>query len=78
MMLGFGMGIIGIIVMILIIAAVLLGGVWFVRGLFPSGDAPKTADRPRSLSPREILDQRYARGEIARPEYEAIKADLDR
>jgi len=47
---------------------------------------PRVADTPPSQpasrrnaapeSPLEILDQRYARGEISRREYEAMRHDL--
>ncbi len=40
------------------------------------------SDRPSSLDPpeaaRQILDRRYATGEITKERYEAIGADLDR
>lgn len=45
------------------------------RLLFPGGSPPprKTAD---PLTPREVLDLRYTRGEITREQYEQMKKDL--
>ena len=74
-MMGFGG--IGIIFMVLFWGALILGGVWLVKNLFyasQSNIAGRTA--PRGSSSREILDQRYARGEISKEEYETIRQDL--
>lgn len=43
--------------------------VWLVRQV----SAPPTGT---TVAPREILDQRYARGEITREEFELMKKDL--
>ena len=75
MMMGFGG--IGMIFMVLFWGALILGAVWLVKNLFndnPSNFAGLAA--PRQSSAREILDQRYAHGEISREEYETIKQDL--
>ena len=49
---------------------------WAIRG-FASKDtrAPNTSQEP-DLSAREILDRRYASGEITREQYESMKQDL--
>jgi putative membrane protein len=75
-MMGFGMGFgfIGLLFMVLFWGGLILGGIWLVRTLFDN--SPGTSISPRQPSAREILDQRYARGEISREEYELIKADL--
>ncbi len=61
--------------MLLFWVVLILGAIWLVRVLLDH--------RPRSysgtnLTPHEILDQRYARGEISRAEYEQILSDLSR
>ena len=72
MMMGFGG--IGLILMLLFWGGLIFGGVWLVKMLFNNGqNGPAT---PRQLSVQEILDQRYARGEISREEYEIMKKDL--
>jgi putative membrane protein len=78
-MMGFGMGfgILGLLLMALFWGALIAGGIWLVRTVFvinPSNQSGIMADKPSS--PREMLDQRYARGEISREEYEQIKSDL--
>ncbi len=75
-MMGFGMGFgfIGMLVMLLFWGGIIFGGIWLVKTLFDNKPNPSGASRP--LSAREILDQRYARGEISREEYEQIKAEL--
>lgn len=72
MMLGFGL--VGFLIMALILGALLLGSLAVVRGLFPLSagkDGPS-----KTMGARELLDQRYARGEISRDEYETIRQDL--
>jgi len=61
--------------------AIIALAVWVLGKLFPRvADTPPS--RPASRrnapleSPLEILDQRYARGEISRREYEAMRHDL--
>lgn len=64
-----GFGLIGIILVIALIALLI--------GWRPQGDQtmfrnPGTA----SDSPQEILEKRYARGEISKQEFDQIKEDL--
>ncbi|MBM3143826.1 MAG: SHOCT domain-containing protein [Chloroflexi bacterium] len=74
-MMGFGG--IGLIFMLLFWGALIFGGIWLVKTLFDAGQGNLGGPAaPRQQSPREILDQRYARGEISREEYEQIKSDL--
>lgn len=61
----FGMG----LWWILIIALVVAVGLWAFRR---TGDNPPA---PRETA-RDVLDKRYARGEIGRDEYEQKKRDL--
>ncbi len=72
MMMGFGG--IGLILMLLFWGGLIFGGVWLVKTLFNNGQNSPAA--PRQPSAREILDQRYARGEITREQYEIMKKDV--
>jgi len=68
---------IGLLLMVLFFGVLIVGGVWFLKAAFsnqPQNHAGSAFSR--QASPREILDQRYARGEISREEYERIKSDL--
>lgn len=71
---GFGWGF-GMIVMaafwLLFVAAL----VWLVRVVWDRG-AVRDGPGPRSESPLEILQRRYARGEIDRAEFEEKRKDL--
>jgi putative membrane protein len=73
-MMGFGMGF-GMLFIGLFWIALIVGAVWLVGGLFQAGRCPNIPSG-RGQSPREILDERYARGEITREQYELMKSDL--
>ena len=78
-MMGFGMGfgIFGLLLMALFWGALILGGIWLVKTAFASNQQNSNENsEPRKLSPREILNQRYARGEITREQFEIMKTDL--
>lgn len=72
-MMGFGMGF-GMLFVGLFWIALIVGAVWLVSALFQTGRTPNFTGR--SQAPHEILDQRYARGEITREQYEQMKMDL--
>jgi len=75
-MMGFGMGI-GLLLMLVFWGLLIVGAAWLVKGVFSGGGRPLgTSGGSAASPPREILDQRYARGEIAREEYERIRKDL--
>jgi putative membrane protein len=79
MMTGIGMGLggIGLLIMILFLGGLIFGGVWLVKTIFSPGQQYQRGPViPRQISAREILDQRYARGEITREQYETMKKDL--
>lgn len=63
-MMGFG----------LIIPLLLVGVIAYALGWRPQGNPPPS--RPAGQTPLEILQARYARGEISREEYEALRRDL--
>jgi len=74
-MMGFGG--IGLILMLLFWGGLIFAGVWLVKTIFTNGQ--QNQSRMVTLeqtSPRDILDQRYIRGEISKDEYDQIKADL--
>lgn len=77
MMTGFGVSIwfIALVLFVLLllgIPVVLI--ILFSRGTFGSG-SNQSSDFSGA---KEILDQRYARGEISRDEYERMKQDISR
>jgi putative membrane protein len=79
MMTGIGMGFggVGLILMLLFWGGLIFGGVWLVKTIFTSGrQSPSGASSQALTSPRDILDQRYARGEVSKEEYNQIKTDL--
>jgi putative membrane protein len=80
-MLGTGFGIwgsIGIFLNLAILAGIVVLAVWAVQKIAGPGNRKKfTADdTTRSPSAREILDQRYARGDLSREEYKEMISDL--
>lgn len=71
-MMGLGMGV-GLLLMLLFWGLLIAVAVWLAKVVFSGRDPAPGAPEP---NPREVLDQRYARGEISREEYELIRADL--
>jgi len=85
MMGGYGYGTFGLIGMILsliitvgLIVGIVLLVVWLVRRLGSQGGAFSAGQQPgqAAIAPREILQARYARGEIKRDEYQQMLSDL--
>lgn len=76
MMMGMGFGIFGFILMLLFWAGLIALAVWLVSLVFRSGGQTSPPVRRQSDSPQAILDQRYARGELSREQYELMKQDL--
>jgi putative membrane protein len=82
MMYGYGYGYWGMIIGTLITLVVLGGLVWLVVwAVRRTSSNPNNADQgggaARPQTAREILDQRFARGEITREQYQQMKQDLD-
>jgi putative membrane protein len=80
---GFGsLGWIGMILNLVITVGVIVGVVllviWAVRRLSASGQGQGFTPHQAQggTGPREILQARYARGEITRDEYQQVLADL--
>ena len=59
---------------ILILVAVIVGIVWFVRSLSHGG--PTQSYRPSRSPGLDVLEERYARGELNRDEYLQKKRDI--
>ncbi len=74
--LGMGFGVFGLVLMVLFWGGLIALAVWLVRALFPQADRPPAQPTGRDLSAGEILDRRYARGEISREEYDLMKETL--
>ncbi len=74
--LGMGFGFIGLVLMILFWGGLIALGIWLVRGLFPSANRPPASPSEQDLDAREILDRRFARGEISRAEYELMRETI--
>jgi putative membrane protein len=70
---GGGMGIIMIIFWVVVIAAIALA----VSSVISNRRPPHDREDDISSNALEIINQRYARGEIDRHQYEAIRRDLE-
>jgi putative membrane protein len=79
-MMGFGMGfgILGLLFMFLFWGALILFVVWLFRaiGLSVSNSQSSPTQQGKAANALEILDRRYANGEITREQYMAMKQDL--
>ena len=83
MMHGFGFGgfggfgwiglIINLVITILVVVGIIWLVVWLVRRAIPNNLVHSTSS---NVNPREILQARYARGEINREQYQQILEDL--
>ena len=71
-MLGMGWMMLG---MALFWVLVIFGAIWLVRALFQSGTSLPGVHQGQ-LTPQDVLDLRYSRGEITREQYEQMKKDL--
>ena len=74
MMVGFGF--IGLLFMIIFWGALIALAVWLVKSVFPNKVQTPSHPPDKNSEAREILDWRYARGEITREEYELMKQDI--
>lgn len=74
--LGMGFGIFGLVLMVLFWGGLIALAVWLVRSLFPQTTQPPAASWGSGSSAQDILDRRYARGEINREEYILMKESI--
>ncbi len=75
-MMGYGMGWLGMIMMVVFWGLLIVGGIFLVKWLVQAtgrGGASTAGGGGRAL---EILKERYARGEITKAEFESMRADL--
>ena len=76
---GFGLyGLFGMLFNIAILVGVVVLAVWAVQKFTGSGSSSGAGGQHNSQAPsaREILDQRYARGELNREEYQQKLQDI--
>jgi putative membrane protein len=73
---GMGFGILGLLFMLVFWGGLILLAVWMVRALFSSNSGRDLNAGGKDQNARQILDQRYARGEISREQYEIMKQDI--
>ncbi len=77
MMFGWGMGygLIGLLLMAVFWIAIIAAAVWLLARIFP-GSSPTRSAGGAAETALDILKQRYARGELSKEEFEAMRHDL--
>jgi len=70
---GYGFGLIHMVVWVVILIAIIVGVVWLVRSMAAQGGHQLPSRRSPGL---DVLEERYARGEINREEYLQKKRDI--
>jgi putative membrane protein len=75
-MMSMGFGFLGLLLMVVFWGGLIALAVWLVSLLFPRSRPPSTTWPHQEPSAREILDRRFALGELTREQYEAMKRDL--
>jgi putative membrane protein len=78
MMTGFGMGFgwLGFLVMAIFWIVIIAAAIWLLSNLFPKNTAAVVAGNTSDTA-IDILKKRYARGEINKEEFEAMRHDLE-
>lgn len=74
---GWGMGAGGWIAMTVFWVALLVLVVWGVTKLLPTGGRGPDAGAPRGETPEEILDRRFALGEIDGETYQRMRTEIN-
>jgi len=80
-MMGFGFGGFGLILMTVFWVTIIALAVWVLGKIFPRVTDSSSSHSVEwrndlSLSPQEILKQRYARGEVSKVEFDEMLHDL--
>ena len=77
-MLGYGMGFggIGFIFMALFWIAVIGGCIWLLGNLFPRNNTQNNMQNAQTAL--DILQKRYARGELTKEEFTTMRSELER
>lgn len=70
---GYGFGLFHMIVWVIVLVAIIAGVVWLVRTVALGNTQQTSARRSAGL---DVLEERYARGEINRDEYLQKKRDI--
>ena len=71
-MMGFGL-----IFMLLFWGGLILLAVWLIVELFPTHAQPSSGNKPGNrVEARDILEQRYARGELSREQYDEMRQTI--
>jgi putative membrane protein len=70
---GYGFGLIHMVVWVVILVAIVVGVIWLVRSFAGTGGQGAL---PRRSAGLDVLEERYARGEINRDEYLQKKKDI--
>ena len=71
-----GFGFLGLLLLILFFIVLGVAAVWLVGLVFSNKSKITLTPSGSGMTARQILDQRYARGEITREEYDLMKKDL--
>ncbi len=74
MMMGFGF--FGLLLMLLFWGLLIAGAVWLAKLVLTGGSNTGFSVEGSRLGAREILDQRYAKGEITREQHVLMSEDL--
>jgi putative membrane protein len=70
------MMIFGLLFLLIFWGGLIAFAIWLVKSLFASSRRSPNTTQVLELNANKILDQRYARGEITREQYELMKNDL--
>jgi len=75
---GYGFGLIHMVFWVVVLIALVVAVVWLVRSMMTGGPAAGShpPPPPRRSPGLDVLEERYARGEINRDEYLEKKRDI--